>query len=743
MASVFISYAREDRPLIQTLAERLSEKSCSVWWDQAIAPGDQWDREIEQQLNSASCVVVVWSAASVDSEYVRSEASQALKCGTLFPVAVDETTPPLEFSKRQNAVLRTGPGFETTVQALIEAILARVLGRQRAAVAGLPINDWRTSGGFRDDDPLLVQLPPEPIAGKSRYEMCRMVIDRRAGSDKRVAEAFEGRARSVFEAFALPGASGKEPDQRDAETALLLAHELVRRYSAFGRPLRDARVRSTTYPANKKQQKRTPARPEIPSYFSRVYLNTVNTFVKDIVNLIANDDSKAKELGVVAREADLAAATIELIRSPKLELSRNPGTYFAGPEVHAAYMLGRLTKHVAVMKPAEALAGFERKIDGRLASLTDGDAGGDTARRLRLMRRTAILSQAMLDSPPALSRYLFLLQNNALEMDANAGFHLEYYCDQQRDTQLPLCSRDDGRSCQNTVRHLCHSLDRAVAAGWRESANPLLLVEAYTLATVVARRLHGEFDSQARAALPTIERVHAATEDEDTQVFLRLLLDGASSGADFAAREFGRFMAAKNAPRNGWVKRDIRFPETVGAHTASVIWLCRLLPRYEGSTVNYSRVRRMLEIHDLAEGITSDIVASNKSQDSAAERRERLLMRRFSWLGLYLRPQVDFVDAYELYQEFTKQSTRESQIARDLDRVDIVMQGLSLMRNSAEFDTSEVRSMINRTENEILTKEVKTILPAVRLMQVLSMESFSTTPDCELKRYYFPIPNAA
>ena len=732
MASIFLSYARKDKQIAQAIVAHLAERNCSVWWDQTLEPGAQWDRGIERELASASCVLVIWTTTSITSEYVRNEAAFALKQGTLFPIAVDGAEPPLEFGKRQNATLSTGLEFANTVAAIVLEVVKRVSAPRTEDLTG---NDWRTSGGFRSDDPLLQLLPAVRPAGVSRYEMCRRVIDARQGS-----EPVADRAKEVFAAFASDNSGVKEPDQRDAETALLLAHELVHRYSDFGGPLRG--VRSANSRGRKRQPKEDQSHfaPETPAFFSRVYLNTVNTFVKDILGLVAHNDVAARAFGIRARESDIAAASIHIIRTPRLETSRNSGRSIAGPEVHAAYVLGRLTQQVTVLNPLDALHTFERKLDDKLKNLSNSE--DDTARRLRLMRRTAILSQAMLNSPPALERYVSLLQNSALEVDANAGFHLEYYCDQLRDTQLPLCSRDDGRGCENTVRQLCTSLGAAVSSGWKQSANPLLLIEAYTLGAVIAHRLHGEFDKQARAGLPTIERVYSVVEDEDTKIYFRLLLDVAGSGPDYAAKEFGRFMAAKNAPRNGWVKRGIRFPETVGAHTASAIWLCRLLPRYDGSVVNYSRIRRMIEIHDLAEGITSDIVASNKTHDSEAERKERALMRRLSWLGFFLRPQVDLVDCYPLFDEFTKESTIEAQIARDLDRLDIVLQGTSLIRIASSFDTAELRALIQRSESEILTREVKAILPSVRLMQVISAESFSTTIECELKNYYFPT-NAA
>ncbi len=51
----------------------------------------------EQALNGARCMPVLWSAASAASEWVRSEASEAKRRGTLVPVFLEEVDAPLAF----------------------------------------------------------------------------------------------------------------------------------------------------------------------------------------------------------------------------------------------------------------------------------------------------------------------------------------------------------------------------------------------------------------------------------------------------------------------------------------------------------------------------------------------------------------------------------------------------------------------------------------------------------------------
>ena len=105
MADVFISYANEDRARAQDLAFALEEYGWSIWWDRSIVAGETFDDVIERELNSAKSVVVLWSRASILSEWVRNEAAEAAKRGVLVPAAIDGVSPPLEFRRKQTVNL--------------------------------------------------------------------------------------------------------------------------------------------------------------------------------------------------------------------------------------------------------------------------------------------------------------------------------------------------------------------------------------------------------------------------------------------------------------------------------------------------------------------------------------------------------------------------------------------------------------------------------------------------------------
>jgi hypothetical protein len=105
MADVFVSYASEDRERASALAQALGARGWSVWWDRHLVPGHSFDQAIERELESARCVVALWSQHSVGSEWVKNEAALAAERGTLVPAFIDDVKPPLEFRRRQAARL--------------------------------------------------------------------------------------------------------------------------------------------------------------------------------------------------------------------------------------------------------------------------------------------------------------------------------------------------------------------------------------------------------------------------------------------------------------------------------------------------------------------------------------------------------------------------------------------------------------------------------------------------------------
>ncbi len=136
MTDIFISYASEDRDQARKLADALSARGWSAWWDRKILAGQTFDQTIERELETAKSVVVLWSRHSIASEWVRNEAALAAERGVLVPAIIESVKPPLEFRRRQAADLVdwTGDPAHGGFQALCEAVSALIGGPLRPPI---------------------------------------------------------------------------------------------------------------------------------------------------------------------------------------------------------------------------------------------------------------------------------------------------------------------------------------------------------------------------------------------------------------------------------------------------------------------------------------------------------------------------------------------------------------------------------------------------------------------------------
>lgn len=129
MSDVFISYARPDRPKARILAEAFGRQNWLVFWDPQIPPGKMFDEVIEKELESAKCVVVLWSRKSVSSRWVLDEASEGAARSILIPALIEDVRIPLGFRRIQTVRLVEweGSSNDPEYNSLLQAV-AGLLG---------------------------------------------------------------------------------------------------------------------------------------------------------------------------------------------------------------------------------------------------------------------------------------------------------------------------------------------------------------------------------------------------------------------------------------------------------------------------------------------------------------------------------------------------------------------------------------------------------------------------------------
>lgn len=121
-SDVFVSYKSDDVDSARMLARRLSERGWRVFWDRdGISGGDFINQRIYDELEKTLCVVTLWSATSVRSAWVMSEAQIAHTQGKLVPVRISDVTIPPPFTVIHTHDLSSWNG-EPNAQPLVDLV---------------------------------------------------------------------------------------------------------------------------------------------------------------------------------------------------------------------------------------------------------------------------------------------------------------------------------------------------------------------------------------------------------------------------------------------------------------------------------------------------------------------------------------------------------------------------------------------------------------------------------------------
>jgi TIR domain-containing protein len=96
MASVYVSYKSEDRPIVDELVARLEARGHQVVFDRMLYVGAAWREQLMSMLLAADAVLLVWTKNTHRSQYVAAEvgAVRATPGVALLPVIVESSDIP-------------------------------------------------------------------------------------------------------------------------------------------------------------------------------------------------------------------------------------------------------------------------------------------------------------------------------------------------------------------------------------------------------------------------------------------------------------------------------------------------------------------------------------------------------------------------------------------------------------------------------------------------------------------------
>ena len=145
-STIFLSYAHADKARAQRLASALEHSGYTVWWDAMIEGGSRFAHSIDDALAKADAVIVLWSKTSIESDWVRDEASDARDRHRLVPVSLDGSHPPLGFRQYQIIDLSKWRGRpEAPQMEAVRRAIAVAIGQETIAprATGVPVSRRR------------------------------------------------------------------------------------------------------------------------------------------------------------------------------------------------------------------------------------------------------------------------------------------------------------------------------------------------------------------------------------------------------------------------------------------------------------------------------------------------------------------------------------------------------------------------------------------------------------------------
>lgn len=177
MTDIFLSYNREDQARAKVFADAFAREGFKVWWDVGLHTGEAYDEVTETALRTAKAVVVLWSRKSVQSRWVRAEATLADRNRTLAPAMIEPCERPIMFELTQTAELGHWTGdTEDQAWAAFLADVRRFVGRERAVAPApapsAPASVQETSRpDQRGEAPSLAVLPFKNRSGLAEDEV--------------------------------------------------------------------------------------------------------------------------------------------------------------------------------------------------------------------------------------------------------------------------------------------------------------------------------------------------------------------------------------------------------------------------------------------------------------------------------------------------------------------------------------------------------------------------------------------
>ena len=334
-----------------------------------------------------------------------------------------------------------------------------------------------------------------------------------------------------------------------------------------------------------------------------------------------------------------------------------------------------------------------------------------------MLRRTVFISRSMLGDHGAPLEYADVLLTDVDESEFNRGFHLEYYGDAPFDPNGRMISRDEGEI--PGIRTFARLMERIKK---RPDQIPPLIELLTILALVQVRNLNGkllknhrrevvalldgpQFRDQHRLPDKVRGYIGRVAEDLKTEDFrLSTVLEDWNG---LARIECTGWLRRRRDAIGDAVKfwKDLRV-ESVAEHLVGVLGLADVFlttnPMGE-ERYDKRRVIEMILVHDLAESKLGDQLPHRTDPKAEEE-----VLWQYGAFATY-RGIGDLWRVPNLLQEFNRGETIDARVAKDLDRLQFILQARAYSAGMSADEVAGCESASQRI-NTATVRQIETLV---------------------------------
>ncbi|MCX6817261.1 MAG: HD domain-containing protein [Candidatus Aenigmarchaeota archaeon] len=167
----------------------------------------------------------------------------------------------------------------------------------------------------------------------------------------------------------------------------------------------------------------------------------------------------------------------------------------------------------------------------------------------------------------------------------------------------------------------------------------------------------------------------------------------------------------KRLKRTGWVLKNVAAPESVADHSFMLAVMSYLYAKK--LNLNADRCVKMALVHDLGEAFSGDIPDRINDRDRTMPREEKRKREAAGMRKTLSRlPLAQAKEMRGLWKEFVARKTKEAQLVKDLDKLEMCMQALEYARK--DKNKKKFAEFFEDGEQNIATPEIRAAFSKVR-----------------------------